>query len=98
VAVVIGGAFGAIVIAVVQDLLTPLIAAVVAKPDFSGLTLTVNNGKFLHGDFINELVSFVLIGAATYFFVVVPVNQLTARFTDSAAPVAPKTRGGWLGT
>jgi len=60
VAVVIGAAFGAVVSAFVKDLLTPLIAAVVGKPDFSALTFTVNNSKFLYGEFINAVVSFLL--------------------------------------
>ena len=62
VAVVIGGAFGAIVTALVKDLVTPLIAAIVGAPDFSAITFTINSSKFLVGDFINALVSFLLIG------------------------------------
>src|SRR5579871_6343264 len=79
VAVVIGGAFGAVVTALVKDLITPLIAAIVGKPDFSAIRFTVNNSVFLIGDFINAMVSFLLIAAAVYFFVVVPVNTVMAR-------------------
>src|SRR5881398_62759 len=79
VAVVIGAAFGAVVTALVKDLITPLIAAIVGKPDFSAITFTVNGSKFLLGDFINSVVSFLLIGSAVYFFVVVPVNAFVAR-------------------
>ena len=79
VAVVMGAAFGAVVAALVKDLITPLIAAIVGKPDFSAIEFTLNGSKFLIGDFINALVSFIRIGAAVYFFVVVPVNQLLAR-------------------
>jgi large conductance mechanosensitive channel len=79
VAVVMGAAFGAVVAALVKDLITPLIAAIVGKPDFSGIVFTVNNSKFPIGDFINALVSFLLIGTAVYFFVVLPVNKLMAR-------------------
>src|SRR5499426_2242275 len=79
VAVVIGGAFGAVVTALVKDLITPLIAAVVGKPDFSAIAFEVNSSKFLVGDFINSVVSFLLISAAIYFLVVVPVNALMAR-------------------
>ena len=68
VAVVIGGAFGAIVTALVKDLVTPLIAAFVGTPDFSAIAFTINSSKFLVGDFINALVSFLLIGSAVYFF------------------------------
>ncbi len=89
VAVVIGGAFGAIVTALVKDLVTPLIAALVGKPDFSALTFTINNSKFLYGDFINALVSFLLIAFAIYFFVVVPMTKVTSRFAKPAeAPPA----------
>ncbi len=92
VAVVIGGAFGAVVAALVKDLLTPLIAAIVGKPDFSAIAFEVNGSRFLIGDFINALVSFVLIGAAVYFFVVVPVNAFMARMRRGEAPPDPTTK------
>ena len=92
VAVVIGGAFGAVVTALVKDLITPLIAAIVGKPDFSGLTFTVNNSKFLYGDFINAVISFFLIGAAIYFFIVVPMKAISARISKPAPAAAPVTR------
>ena len=92
VAVVIGGAFGAVVTALVKDLLTPLIAAVVGKPDFSDIMFTINGSKFLIGDFINALVAFVMISAAVYFFVVVPVNAVLARARRGQAPPDPTTR------
>ncbi len=87
VAVVIGAAFGAIVTALVKDLITPLIAAIFGKPDFSAIVFTINNSKFAVGDFINAVVSFVLVAAAIYFFVVTPMNAVTARFAKpSEAP------------
>jgi large conductance mechanosensitive channel len=88
VAVVIGGAFGAIVTALVKDLITPLIAAIFGKPDFSALSFMVNGSKFAIGDFINALISFILIAAAIYFFVIVPMNAMTQRFKkpEEAAP------------
>jgi large conductance mechanosensitive channel len=92
VAVVIGAAFGTVVSALVKDLLTPLIAAIVGKPDFSAIAFTVNGSNFLVGDFINAIVSFVLIGAAVYFFVVVPVNAFTARMRRGEVPPDPTTR------
>lgn len=79
VAVVIGVAFSAIITALVADLITPLIAAIGGKPDFSGLTFTVNHSKFRYGAFINALLSFVIIAAVVYFLVVVPVSRLLAR-------------------
>jgi large conductance mechanosensitive channel len=92
VAVVIGGAFGAVVNALVKDLLTPVIAAIVGKPDFSTIVFEVNGSKFLIGDFINALLSFILIAAAVYFFVIVPVNALTARMRRGEAPPDPTTK------
>ena len=92
VAVVIGGAFGAVVKALVDDLLTPLIAAAVGKPDFSAILFTVNGSKFLIGSFVNAVVAFVLIAAAVYFFVVVPVNAVMARARRGQAPPDPTTK------
>lgn len=92
VAVVIGGAFGAVVAALVKDLLTPFIASLVGKPDFSALTFTVNASKFLYGDFINATVSFVLVAAAIYFFVVLPMNAITKRLKKPPAPAEPTTK------
>ena len=92
VAVVIGGAFGSVITALVKDLLTPLIAALVGQPDFSAITLTVNGSQFLLGDFLNALLSFVLIAAAVYFFVVVPVNAIAARRARGEPPSDPTTK------
>lgn len=92
VAVVMGGAFSAVVAALVRDLLTPLIAAVVGKPDFSAIAFTVNGSKFLIGDFVNALVAFVLVAAAIYFFVVVPMNSLMARMRRGEVPPDPTTK------
>jgi large conductance mechanosensitive channel len=79
VAVVIGTAFGLVVTALVKDLITPLLAIPGGNPDFSTLSFTINGSKFLYGDFINVIVSFVAIAAAIFFFVVKPVNMLMAR-------------------
>ena len=92
VAVVIGAAFGAVVAALVKDLITPLIAAIVGKPDFSAITLDVNGSKVMIGDFLNAVISFVLIAAAIYFFVVLPVNALTARMRRGEVPPDPTSR------
>ncbi|MBV8572910.1 MAG: large conductance mechanosensitive channel protein MscL [Acidobacteriaceae bacterium] len=92
VAVVMGAAFGAVVTALVGDLLTPLIAAVVGKPDFSNIVFTVNNSKFKIGDFINALISFLLIATAVYYFVVLPMNALLARIKRGQAPPDPTTK------
>jgi large conductance mechanosensitive channel len=84
VGVVIGAAFGAVVTALTKDLLTPLIAAVVGKPDFSSVSFTIGNTVFPVGDFINALVSFLLVAAAVYFFVVTPLNALMAKISPPA--------------
>jgi large conductance mechanosensitive channel len=92
VGVVIGAAFGAVVTALVKDLLTPLIAAIVGTPDFSAISFTINNSKFLIGDFLNAVISFLLIGTAVYYFVVLPVNALMARARRGEVPPDPSTR------
>lgn len=91
VGVVVGVAFGAVVTSLTKDLLTPLIAAIVGKPDFSAIQFTVNNSKFLVGDFINAVISFVLIAAAVYYLVVLPVNALLAR-ARRGPPADPTTK------
>lgn len=92
VAVVMGAAFGTVVSALVKDLITPLIATVFGKPDFSAIAVTVHNSKFPVGDFINALVSFVLIGTAVYFLVVLPMNALMARLHRGDKPPDPTTQ------
>jgi large conductance mechanosensitive channel len=91
VGVVIGAAFGGVVTAFTKDLLTPLIAAVVAKPDFSAIQFTVNNSKFLLGDFVNAVVSFVIVATAVYYFVVLPINALVSR-ARKEPPADPTTK------
>jgi large conductance mechanosensitive channel len=92
VGVVMGVAFGTVVTALVKDFLTPLIAAIVGKPDFSALGFEINGTKFPIGDFINALISFLLVAAAVYFFVVVPVNALMARVKRGEAPPDPTSK------
>jgi large conductance mechanosensitive channel len=86
VAVVIGAAFTRIIAAFVEDLLTPLIAAIVGKPDFSALTFKVNGSQFRYGDFVNALIAFMLVAAVIYFLVVVPVSRLYARPSRGEEP------------
>jgi large conductance mechanosensitive channel len=92
VAVVIGAAFGAVVTALVKDQLTPLIAAIVGAPDFSGITVDVNGSKLLIGDFLNAVIAFVMLAAVVYFFVVLPVNSLMARLRRGEAAPDPTTK------
>jgi large conductance mechanosensitive channel len=79
VAVVIGAAFGAVVTAFVADIVTPLIAAIGGKPDFGALSFTINGSNFRYGDFINAIISFLIIAAVIFFFVVKPLNTFMAR-------------------
>jgi large conductance mechanosensitive channel len=79
VAVVVGAAFGAVVTALVRDILTPIIALIFGKPNFSNLAFTVNSSHFLYGDFINYLISFLTIAVAVFFLVVQPINALMRR-------------------
>ena len=81
VAVVIGTAFTAVVAALVADVITPLIAAIAGKPDFSSLTFTINHSTFRYGAFFNALISFLIIAAVVYFLVVKPMAALLARST-----------------
>lgn len=91
VGVVIGAAFSAIVSALVKDLITPLIGALVKVPEFHGLFFTVNGSKFMYGEFIDALLSFLLVSASVYFFVVTPINALISR-TRKEAPLDPTTK------
>ena len=91
VGIVVGVAFAAVVTALVSDLVTPLLAAIGGQQDFSALTFTINKSHFLYGAFINAVLSFVLVAAAIFFFVVKPVNALVAR-TRREPPADPTTR------
>jgi large conductance mechanosensitive channel len=91
VGVVIGIAFGVVVTAFVKDLVTPLIAALFGKPDFSALTFTINNSKFTYGDFINAIIAFLIVAAVIYFFVVVPYTAMVAR-SRKEPPADPTTK------
>lgn len=93
VGVVIGAAFATVVGAFTKDLLTPLITAIVGKPgQFSTLSFTINGSEFLVGDFVNAAISFVLVAAAVYFFVVTPINALVSRMRTAPAPADPTTK------
>src|SRR6266498_700705 len=86
VGIVIGLAFTAVVTALVEDLLTPLIAAIFGKPDFSNLQFTLNDSAFKYGDFINKVITFVMIAFAVFFFVIKPVNYLVSRMNREPPP------------
>lgn len=79
VAFVLGVAFAAVVTALVEDLLTPIIAAIGGQPDFSGLDFTINDSVFRYGHFLNAVIAFVAIAAAIYFVVVRPLDTYLAK-------------------
>lgn len=91
IAVVVGAAFGAVVTALVKDLVTPLIAAVGGQPDFGDLDFTINSSRFAYGHFLNAVISFVIIAAVVFFLVVKPVNALMDRL-QTGEPIDEPTR------
>jgi len=91
VGVVVGAAFGSVVTSITKGVLTPLIGAVVHLPNFSEIRFKLRGSEFLIGDVINAVIAFLLIAAAVYFFVVVPINWLLARM-HKEEPAAPQTR------
>jgi len=94
VAVIIGAAFNAIVTSLVSDVLNPLIAATVGKPDFSSVILDVHGGHIKVGNFLNAVLSFLIVAAVVYFAIVLPVNHLMARMKkpEEAPPPPPATK------
>jgi large conductance mechanosensitive channel len=92
VAVIIGAAFGAIVTSFVKDIVTPLIAAIGGKQDFSGLYFTINHSKFMYGDFINAVVSFLIIASVMFFLVIQPINKLVTISNRNKAPEDPSEK------
>jgi large conductance mechanosensitive channel len=86
VGIVVGAAFGTVVSSFVKDLLTPFIAAIVRKPDFSRIAFEINGSKFLIGEFANAVVSFLLIAAVVYYAVVLPINALVSRARKQPPP------------
>ena len=88
VAVVIGAAFAALVNSLVSDILTPIIGAIIGKPDFSNLSFTIHGSQFNYGNFLNALIAFVSVAAAVFFFVVKPMNTLNRLRGASSEEVA----------
>ncbi len=92
VAVIIGGAFGKIVNSLVGDVLTPLIAAVVGKPDFSAIIFDVGSGHIKVGNFLNEVIAFLMVAATVYFVIIVPANAIMARLKKPVPEAPPATK------
>ena len=87
VAFVVGAAFVAVVKALVDGLITPLIAAIVGKPNLDGaMIVTVNNADFLFGAVLGAIINFVLVAAAVYFIIVAPMNKLAERRKAGVEP------------
>jgi large conductance mechanosensitive channel len=91
IAVVVGAAFTAVVNSLVKDLITPLVAALVGKPDFSKLGFTINHSHFAVGDFVNAAITFLLDALVIYYCIVVPLRLATERFDRSKPVLAQKT-------
>lgn len=91
VGVVIGASFGAVVTSLVSNVLTPLIGAIVKTPDFSKLYFTLNGSLFKYGEFLNSLISFLIVAFAIYFFVVTPINTLITK-SKKEKPIDPTTK------
>jgi large conductance mechanosensitive channel len=92
VAVVIGAAFTGVINALVRDIITPVIAAIFGEPDFGDLAFTINGSRFAYGNFLNAVITFVLIAGAVFFLVVKPINYLMARLRTEPDVESP-TRG-----
>lgn len=92
IAVVVGAAFNAVVQGIVKDLITPLIAAIGGKPDFSDLSFKLHGSIFMYGDVLNLIISFVIIAAVIFFLVVQPLNHLQSLSIGAKKPDEPKDR------
>lgn len=88
VGIMIGAAFNSVISSLVKDLMTPLIAAIFRQQNFENLTFTMNASRFLYGDFLNNLLSFLITAISVYFFVVVPINKLNALMHKGPPPEA----------
>jgi large conductance mechanosensitive channel len=91
VGVVVGAAFGTLVASLVKNLLTPFIGMIVKVPDFAELSFTLNGSQFMYGELLNALISFLLIGATVFFFIVKPINKLFEK-THKGPPADPTTK------
>lgn len=92
VAVVIGAAFGAVVTSLVDDIINPILAAIVGKPDFSDLTISVRDATITYGNFITAVINFLLIAAAIYFVIVVPMTRMQAKLDEGKGTGDPDTK------
>ena len=91
VGIVIGAAFGTVVSALVRDFVTPLVTALAGKPDFATLYFTWNHSQFHYGDFVNQVITFVLVALVIYYLVVLPYARFRSRFEPAPTPAPPTT-------
>jgi large conductance mechanosensitive channel len=92
VAFIMGAAFNAIVTSLVKDILSQLIAAIVGKPDFSAVVVKVNGTPIMIGNFLNATIAFLIVAFVVYFFMVLPLNSLMAKFKGPAPEAPPATK------
>jgi len=92
VAVILGAAFNAIVTSLVSDVISPLIAATIGKPDFSSVVLDIHGGKLKIGNFLNATASFLIVASVVYFAIVLPTNALLARLNKNETGGPPATK------
>ncbi len=92
VGVVVGAAFNSVVNSLVKDVITPLITALFRQPDLSKLRFSVRGNEVSYGNFLNEVISFLIVAAAIYFFVILPLNALHNRRNSKAPAEEPNTK------
>jgi large conductance mechanosensitive channel len=92
VGVIVGASFNGVVSSLVANVITPFIGAIIKSPDFSNLSFTINSSVFLYGNFLNAIISFLIVAITVYFFIVVPINKLTNRTKKSKKTVEPETK------
>ena len=92
VGIMIGAAFNAVVSSLVKDILTPFIAAIVGRPQFANFSFTIHGAQFMYGDFLNNIISFLITALAVYFFVVLPINKLSQKLAPKGPPPEANTK------
>lgn len=92
VGIMIGAAFNAVVSSLVKDILTPFIAAIVGRPQFANFSFTIHGAQFMYGDFLNNIISFLITALAVYFFVVLPINKLSQKLAPKGPPPEATTK------
>ena len=88
VGIMIGAAFNSVISALVKDIMTPFVAALFGQPSFANLIFTIHGSQFTYGDFLNNLISFLITAATIYFFIILPINRLNARIHKGPTPAA----------